>query len=128
MARCGLADCTTATGAGSAPSTMLKTGDSLPSLDAAARSDLTRQMAATQASEGKWRKALAALPAVDLPLAGPAADGAAEINHLMLSHNAPLTEVDVLSVASLSCYPAPVRRLLASRSARTRCRRLPSRG
>ncbi|AHD10702.1 MupA/Atu3671 family FMN-dependent luciferase-like monooxygenase [Phaeobacter gallaeciensis] len=77
----------------------VKTGDSLPSLDAAASSDLTRQLAATQASEGKWRKALAALPAVDLPLAGPAADGAVEINHLTLSHNAPLTEVDVLSVA-----------------------------
>ncbi|AXT36321.1 LLM class flavin-dependent oxidoreductase [Phaeobacter sp. LSS9] len=77
----------------------VKTGDSLPSLDAAARRDLTRQLAATQGSEGKWRKALAALPAVDLPLAGPAADGAAEINHLTLSNNAPLTEVDVLSVA-----------------------------
>ncbi|ATG42414.1 MupA/Atu3671 family FMN-dependent luciferase-like monooxygenase [Phaeobacter piscinae] len=77
----------------------IKTGDSLPSLDAAARRDLTRQLAATQGSEGKWRKALAALPALDLPLAGPAADGVAEINHLTLPNNAPLTEVDVLSVA-----------------------------
>lgn len=77
----------------------VQTGDVLPSLDAEDRRDLTRQLTATQASESKWRKALAALPAVDLPLAGPAIDAPADITHHTLSHNVALTEIDVLSVA-----------------------------
>ncbi|UWR65144.1 LLM class flavin-dependent oxidoreductase [Phaeobacter inhibens] len=77
----------------------VKTGDTLPSLNAEDRRDLTRQLTATQASESKWRKALAALPAVDLPLASPAVDAPADIAHHTLSHNGALTEIDVLSVA-----------------------------
>ncbi|MFV1496560.1 MupA/Atu3671 family FMN-dependent luciferase-like monooxygenase [Phaeobacter sp. JH20_02] len=81
--------------------THVQTGDVLRQLDAETRRDLTGRLAATQASEARWRAALAALPATDLPLARPAGDARADITShaLNLPDGHAMTEADAVTTA-----------------------------
>ncbi len=72
-----LSGLTTTEGAAVSPADLVKPGDTLPSADAVLSDRLTRALAATVKTEPQWRRALAAMQPVAVPLAD-AAGGAPE--------------------------------------------------
>ena len=79
-----LSGLTTPEGAAVSPADLVKAGATLPSPDAALSDRLTEALAATVKTEPQWRRALAAMQPVAVPLAG-AAEGAPEWEALRIT-------------------------------------------